>query len=240
MYYLNEIAQLEESINKVRSERFELMKSNDSKVQTVLEGYFNFNKELDIKVSRESACFRIKDEEGVLKELFNLYFYERYRGEDVKLEISYYTTNTHSEFELNRIILLGKVAEIVKVDCKFILQDIAEVKKQDIERDSELYKLLDSYEKEKSSYQKANDERRKTEIELSLRGQGVTFNKDVYFKLKRDYTIRPNSIKIAEVSKSGKTCTVEYVTREGYKNTEENCNVENIISQVTSYSNNIV
>jgi hypothetical protein len=102
MYYLNEITRLEELIQKVQQERFELKKSNDLKVQQVFDERFNYFKQFQITASGESACFRMKNEQGELKEVFSIYFYERY-GKGTTLELSYYTTNTQSEFELDRI-----------------------------------------------------------------------------------------------------------------------------------------
>lgn len=240
MYYLNEITQLEELINKVSTERFELRKSNDLKVQEVFDRNFNYFKEFDIRVSGEAAYFRMKNEEGELKEIFSIYFYSRYK-EDTRLELSYYTTSTQSEFEVERLISLGKTARILRDNSEYILKEIADAKKSDLERENELYRIQDGYEKEKRSYQKANDERRKVEIELALRGDGVTFDTMKEIQFKRNYSIRVIHIKIVEVSKhSGKTCKVQYITRDGYKTIEENCNTESIISQVTSYSKNIV
>lgn len=240
MYYLNEITQLEELINKVSTERFELRKSNDLKVQEVFDRNFNYFKEFDIRVSGESAYFRMKNEEGELKEIFSIYFYSRYEG-DTRLELSYYTTNTQSEFEVERLISLGKTARILRDNSEYILKEIADAKKLNLGRETELYRIQDGCEKEKRSYQKANDERRKVEIELCLRGAGVVFDTMKEIQFKRSYSIRVVHIKIVEVSKhSGKTCKVQYITRDGYKTIEENCNTESIISQVTSYSKNIV
>lgn len=239
MYYLNEIAQLEGLINKVQVQRSELAESNNFKVQQVFDRHFNYFKEFNIQVSGSSANFRVKDEEGFLKEMFTISFYEGYM-EERKLQLSYYSTSSQSDFEIERLISLGKVARILRDNREHILKDIIEAINSDLERGNQLYRIQDAYEKEKRSYQKANDERRKTEIELSLRGEGVTFNKDAYIELKRNYTVRVNSIKIAEVSKSGKTCTVVFEFAHGHTSIKENCNTEKIISQVNSYSKNIV
>jgi hypothetical protein len=239
MYSLNAITKLEELINKVQAERFELVKSNNLKLQDVFDGRFNYFKEFTIKVTGESAYFHAKDEEGINKELFTIYFYERY-SEERKLELSYYTTNTQSEFEVERLISLGKVARILRDNREFILKDINQVINSDLERSNQLYRIQDGYEKEKRSYQKANDEKRRAEIEFSLKGDGVVFASAKEMTLKRNYFPRVLRMKIVEVSKSGKTCTVQYTTRDGFQTVEENCSTENIISQVNSYSKDIV
>jgi len=239
MYHLNEITQLEELINKVSAERFELKKSTDLKVQSVFDDHFNTFREFTIQVSGESAYFELKDEEdGRLKKLFSIYFYSRYK-EDTRLELSYYTTNTQSEFELDRLIHLGKVARIIKTRSEIILKEIADVRKSNQERESELYSIQDGYEKEKRAYQKANDERRKLEIELSLK-EGIVFDQYVYIEFKRSYAIKVKSLKMIDFSKSGKTCTMIYTTRDGFHTREENCNVENILNQAVYFHDNIV
>jgi hypothetical protein len=43
-----------------------------------------------------------------------------------------------------------------------------------------------------------------------------------------------------DFSKSGKTCTVIYSTRDGFQTREENCNVENILNQAVYFHDNIV
>jgi len=241
MYYLNEITQLEELINKVSAERFELRKSNDLKVQEVFDRNFNYFKEFDIRVSGESAYFRAKTEEGILKEIFSIYFYQRYK-EDTRLELSYYSTNTQSEFEVERLISLGKTARILRDNSEHILKEIADAKKSDLERENELYRIQDGYEKERRSYQNANDERRKTEIELSLRGDGVHFNRKVCIDFKYNYSANVRAIKLINVSKSGKTADVAFTYNEGeeFRYTENNCNVQRIIEQVMYLKNNIV
>lgn len=240
MYYLNEITQLEELINKVQVERAELRKSSDLKVQEVFNNHFNIFRIVDVQVSGESAYFRVKDEEtGSLKDLFSIYFYSRYK-EDTRLELSYYTTSTNSEFELNRIIYLGQVAKVIKDNSEEILKEIAEVKGRDLGRENELYRIQDTYEREKKSYENANNQKRKVEIELSLRGEGVTFDQPVYIQFKRNYSIKVRTLKMIDVSKSGKTCTMIYTTRDGFSTREENCNVENIINQVVYFHKNIV
>jgi len=240
MYYLNEITELEGLINKVRAERFELKNAEDLKIQKVFDFYFNFFQEFDIKVSGESAYFRIKDEEGLLKEVFNIYFYERYNTK-ATLQLSYYTTSSQSDFELERLILLGRTAKIVRDKSEDILNTIAEIKNSNTERLDQLFSIQNGYEKQIRVYQKGNDDRRKVEIELQLRGEGVVFNKDIYIKLKSNYTARVNNIKLVDVSKSGKTGTAIFQL-EHYNNVsrEENINVDSIISQVIAASNNIV
>ena len=236
--FLDKIAELELLIAGVRRENSELEISNALKVKEVLEGYFNPFKEFDIQVNRGSAYFHRKDEDGRNRELFSLSFYERYK-EDPKLELSYYTTSTQSEFELNRLISLGAVAVIVKRSGESILKDITDVKNQDLERSNQLYSIVSGYEKEVAEYKRRLLFRRKLEIELLIR-EGIVFDQHVYIEFKRNYSMKIITMKMIDVSKSGKTCTMIYTTRDGFSTREENCNVENILNQVVYFYKNIV
>ena len=237
--FLDKIAELELLIAGVRKENSELEISNALKVKEVLEGYFNPFKEFDIQVSRGSAYFHAKDEDGRNRELFSLSFYERYK-EDPRLELSYYTTSTQSEFELDRLISLGTVARIVKTRSEIILRDIISVKNSDAERSNQLYSIVNGYEKEIVEYRRGETFRRKLRIELDLRNDGIVFDQNVYIEFKRSYAIKVKSLKMIDFSKSGKTCTVIYSTRDGFQTREENCNVENILNQAVYFHDNIV
>lgn len=228
--YSNEIADLQLLITGVRKESAELSKSNNLKAKGVLDSYFNPFNELDIQVSGTSASFYMKDNLQVRREVFSLYFYERFRGETL-LDLSYYTTSECSEFELERLMNLGKVAKVVLEKSEQILKDIAEARRSDLGRSNELYSIQSGYEKKIQEYKVAEKESKLVEVELSLRGEGVVFNDQTYIQLKRNYTVRVIQMRIA-VSKSGKTCDVFYITSSGYKGVENNCNVKSVVDQV--------
>ena len=236
--YSKEIEELENLIAGVRKESAEVSRSNNLKVQSVLDGYFNPFNELSIQVSGTSASFYMKDNLGLRREVFSLYFYERFRGETL-LDLSYYTTSECSEFELERLINLGKVAKVVLEKSEQILREIAEVRKSDLLRSNELYSIQSGYEKKIQEYKNAEKESKLVQVELSLRGEGVVFDKDVYIQLKRNYTVRVIQMRIA-VSKSGKTCDVFYITTSGYKGVENNCNVKSVVDQVALRYESIV
>jgi hypothetical protein len=234
--YSNEIAEITIQLELIRGQRRELQLANDAKVKDLFDSAFNYLWEYDIIVNSQCASFFDRDDN---KQLFTINFYERYK-EDAKLELSYYSTNTQSEFELNRLIKLGSVAQIVKSNSERIMRDITDIKKSDLERENELYAIQNTYEKIISECRKAELENKKVEVELLLKGEGCGFEPSVHFTLKRNYDPRIKSIKILEVSKSGKTCTVEYITAGRSKGKEERVDFEKVISQVMSHSKNIV
>lgn len=234
--YSNEIAEITLQLELIRGQRRELQLANDVKVKEIFDNAFNYFTEFNIIVSSSCASFF---NAGENKQLFSINFYERYK-EDARLELSFYTTNTQSDFELDRVISLGKVAQVLRSNSEKIMRDIADVRKSDLERENELYAIQNTYEKRISEYRKAELEDRKVQIELQLRGDGCGFEPSVHFTLKRNYDPRIKSIKILETSKSGKTCTVEYITSLDAVGKEERCDTESVISQVVSFSKNIV
>lgn len=234
--YSNEITEITSQLELIRAQRRELQLSNDAKVKDLFDATFNYFREYDIIVGSMCACFF---DAGDNKQLFTINFYERYK-EDARLELSYYTTSTQSEFELNRLISLGKIAQVIKSNSERILRDIADIRKSDLERENELYAIQNTYEKKIAEYRKAELEDRKVQIELQLKSDGVVFNEGVYIEFKRNYSIRVLQMKMIGLSKSGKTCTVVYSTRDGIQTREEHCNVENILNQVIYFRKNIV
>ena len=239
--YTKEIAELKELISEVRTKSLNLDKANDLKVQSVFNKYFNPFQEFEIKVNRTTATFYlINDEDGRLKDLFTISFYERYK-QDTILELSYYTTSTQSDFELDRLMLLGKVAEVVKSSSNKILDEIVRIRKEDEEESNQLYSIQDNYSKQISQYENAERENKKVELELLLRSEeGVSFSKELYLEVKRNFTPRIKSVKITEVSKSRKTCTISFKYAYGdHTGVEERCNLDSIISQIMYHSNHI-
>jgi hypothetical protein len=237
--YSNEIAELESKIAIAAAEQRLLETSNNEKVKGVLDYYFNYFKEMEVQVRGTYATFHLKDEDGYNKEIFSLYFDERYQRE-ADLRISYYTTSTNSDFEIERLILLGKAAQVIKRSSEIILSTIKDVRNQDLEKSNELFSIQLKYENEIRDYRNTEFQERKVQIGLELKNEGVTFEVPREIKFKFNYVIYVNSLKIIDVSKSGKTCTVVFKNRGGYESREENCNMQSIIDQVVFLRKSIV
>jgi hypothetical protein len=237
--YSNEIAELEAQITEAKREQRLLEESNNEKVQNVLDYYFNYFKEMEVKVRGTYATFHLKDEEGYNKEIFSLYFDERYQQE-ATLRISYYSTSTNSDFEIERLILIGKAAQVIKRSSEVILSTIKDTRKLDLEKTNELFSNQLKYENQIKDYRNSELQERKAQIELELKNGGVTFEVPREIKFKFNYVIYVKFLKIIDISKSGKTCTVIFKTRDGFETREENCNIQNVIDQVTSLHKSIV
>jgi len=239
--YSNEIAEVQIQLDLVRAQRRELQLSNDVKVKEIFDNTFNISNEFDIIVSSQCACFFNKED---VKQLFTINFYERFR-EDARLELSYYTTSTQSEFELNRLISLGKIAQIIRSNSERIMIDIADIRSSDRERENELYAIELSYQRKLAEYRTAVFEDKKIQAELLLKGEGVQFEKEVFIDFKRNFTVRAVSLKIITTSKSNKTCIVQYgvlnrTDGSVRKLVEERVDVESLIHKVACNFENIV
>ena len=238
--YSNEITEMQSQITEIRRQRYLLQESTNQKVKEVLDYYFNFFEGMEIKVSNSSATFHLEDEDGFNKEILSLYFDDRYGNPADQLRISYYSTSTNSEFEIDRLIRLGNTARVIKNSSEAILNDIKKVSQIDSERSNELFSIELKYENQIRDYRNSELQDRKVQIELDLRSEGVEFESPREIKLKFNYVIYMKSLKIIDVSKSGKTCTVVFKTRDGFETREENCNIQSVIDQVTSLHKSIV
>jgi hypothetical protein len=217
-----------------------------------LAGFYGiFPGDVEVEVTRGSVYFKMAHPEySYKKELFNLYLRENWNfdGEENKksftgIDLSYYTTSTKGVdlWELRRLQMLGKIAEVVYDKHDEIVDavnnavipfkaEFAEVFKEMQEVGSEIRgveQLITFLEKEK--------------IEMDLKGQGVDFEKGRQIQLKWNYSPTVVSIRLTDVSKSGKTCTAVFKwAHGGNASQEEKVNVESIIDQVYSIRENII
>jgi len=232
--YLNEITELENQISEIHNERYLLENSNNEKVKEVLNEYFNVFREMEVTVRGTSAYFYLQNEEGYNKEIFSVYFDERYK-EETQLRLSYYTTSTHSNFELERVVKLGSVAKTILDRGERILAEIFQVRKSDLEKSNELFSKELGLENQLRDYRKVAKADRRIQLELNLKSSdGIFLPTPKTISLKRNYSPKIDKIRIVEVS--GKTCTVAIETGGGsYKTTESRVNIESLIDQIAYY-----
>lgn len=109
---------LEEQKTKLQEKQRQLESDRDDRLSRVYHEYFgDVLEEGDVlEVGRETLYFK-RPQEGYSydKEILTLYFKpENWRDEEVyQIETSFYSTNENSQFELRRMILLGKVGQIL-------------------------------------------------------------------------------------------------------------------------------
>ncbi len=209
--------------------------------ETIGSFFKTFPQDVEITVSSGSVYFKIDHPDySYKKELFNLYLRENW-SEDGRayngVDLSYYTTSTKGmdSWELKRLQLLGKLAEIVFEDQEKIVDAANNTANEFKEEYKEVYAELQIVGKELGEINEKIKVIKDHETEIKLRSEeGVMFDKEVHIELKRNYTARIAKIKIVEIK--GKTCTVAIETNNNYKTTESRVNVENLIRQVKYHS----
>lgn len=201
--------------------------------------------EVDVEVTKGSVYFKMAHPDySYKKELFNIYLRENWKvnGFD-RIDLSYYTTSTNGNdvWELKRLRLLGKLAEIVEDNSFSMLYAVnAAVLPFKAEYDA-VFKEMSEVREELNIVQNGITNLEKEKIEFDLKNGGVTFEKGRNIQLKFNYSPFIKSIKLVDVSKSGKKATAVFEFDRGNSSSrEENVNVQSIIDQVYGLRKNIV
>jgi hypothetical protein len=217
-----------------------------------LAGFYGiFPGDVEVEVTRGSVYFKMAHPEySYKKELFNLYLRENWNfdGEENKksftgIDLSYYTTSTKGVdlWELRRLQMLGKIAEVVYDKHDEIVDAVNNAVIPFKAEFAEVFKELQDVGSEIRGVQQLITFLEKEKIEMDLKGQGVDFEKGRQIQLKWNYSPTVVSIRLTDVSKSGKTCTAVFKwAHGGNASQEEKVNVESIIDQVYSIRENII
>ena len=159
------------------------------------------------------------------------------------VDLSYYTTSTKgiNTWELKRLQLLGVVAEIVLEHQDRILDRVNHAVLPFKDEFAEVFKELQDIGREIGGVQQLITYLEKEKIEWDLKGQGVDFERGRQIQLKFNYSPTVVSIRLTDVSKSGKTGTAVFKwALGGNASQEEKVNVSSIIDQVYGLRNDIV
>ena len=204
-----------------------------------------------IEVSRGSVYFKADHPEvSYKKELFNLYLRENWKfdGEEGKkaftgVDLSYYTTSTKGldAWELRRLRMLGDLAEIVLNNHDNMVDAANKAVVSFKEEFANVYREMSLLDRAIRDIENCITAVRKEEISAKLMKEGVEFDTGVQIQLKYNYTPYVISIKLVDVSKSGKKATAVFeFMHGGHTSREENVSVDSIIDQVLGYAKNIV
>jgi hypothetical protein len=202
-----------------------------------------------IEVSRGSVYFKADHPDvNYKKELFNLYLREDYDFENSKksykgVDLSYYTTSTRGvdEWELRRLRMLGDLAEIVLNDQDKMVDAANNAVESFKAEYAEVFKELQEVGSEIRGVEQLMAVLEKEKIAFDLKNGGVEFIRGMGIQLKFNYTPVVVSIKLIDLSKSGKKGTAVFKwAHGGSESREENINVSSIIDQVHGKRNSIV
>jgi hypothetical protein len=218
---------------------------------TIFPFFNQFTPEVEIEVTRGSVYFKmVHPDYSYKKELFNIYLRENWRfeeGETKKsfngVDLSYYTTSTKGidKWELKRLQLLGAVAEIVLEHQDRILDRVNNIVLPFKDEYDIVFKELQEVGKEIGGVEQLMAVIEKEKIAFDLKNGGVEFIKGMGIQLKFNYAPVVVSIKLIDLSKSGKKGTAVFKwAHGGSESREENINVSSIIDQVHGKRNSIV
>lgn len=215
---------------------------------TLLPFFSGFSPDAYIEVTRGSVYFKMDHPDySYKKELFSLYLREDWSQDDNisfrGIDLSYYTTSTKGvdSWELRRLQMLGKLAEIVE-DQQGIIIDAANTAANTFKAEyKEVYAEMNEIGKEIRGVERMITLLEKERIEWDLKDKGVNFEKGRNIQLKFNYSPNVINIKLTELSKSGKKGTAVFTfAHGGSESREENVNVSSIIDQVHGLRNDIV
>ena len=239
-------AQREELENK-RSDIY--VRGQQAISDALLPFFTDFTPEVEIEVLRGSVYFRMAHPDySYKKELFNIYLRENWNFDEKKqsfngVDLSYYTTSTKGvdSWELKRLQLLGVVAEIVLNHQERMLLRVNNVVLPFKEEYDQVYNQMNLIGQAIRDLEVKITAIKKEKIEFDLKNGGVEFEKGASIQLKFNYSPYIKSIKLIDLSKSGKKGTVVFeFSYGGGSSREENCNVNSIINQVLGFTKNIV
>jgi hypothetical protein len=239
-----EIETLLEQKQKISSERWECQARFQAALTRCLQKYFRgvVSEDVSIVCTNTTINFKMLDQDCREKEIFQIYLRENYmmkeRSENVYrgIELSYYTTSTNSDFDLERLENLGRVAMFVRNFKEEILRQANELAKiydaelameKFFERENEVENQIRNFRNEIYTIKK--EEKR---VAL-FSEEGLSFEKESYIQLKANFTVRVKNIKLIEIAKSGKTATAVFTYFHGdHVSREERVSIEKVVSQV--------
>jgi len=213
-----------------------------------LAGFYGvFPEDVEVEVTRGSVYFKMAHPEySYKKELFTLYLRENWNedGRAFKgIDLSYYTTSTKGvdAWELKRLQMLGTIAGIIHEKHDEVVDAANNAVSAFKEEYAAVYAEMNEVGSEIRGVEQLITFLIKEKIEMDLKGQGVDFEKGRQIQLKWNYSPNVVSIRLTDVSKSGKTCTVVFKwAHGGNASQEEKVNVDSIIDQVYGLRENIV
>ena len=235
---------VQDNLEDIRTRELEALR------QALAGFYMVLPKEVDVEITTGGLYFKMDHPEySYKKDLFTVYLKENWNlGEDDPrvykgVDLSYYTTSTKGvdHWELRRLQMLGQIAQVVYDFHDGIVEAANKAAAPFQSEYKEASKNLHEVGKLISEIEGKIVAVEKSEIIGDLMDGGVEFSKDVCIRLKYNYSPWIKTIKLVDVSKSGKKATAVFTfTHYSHESKEENVDVQSIIDQVYSVRKDIV
>jgi hypothetical protein len=233
---------LNEQAQSIREQRVKCHERFQAAMTRCFDKYFRGVVSEDIIISCTSSGinFHKRNEENTFdKEIFSIYLKESWGEKESRYsdaQLNYYTTWADSDFELSRLENLGRVAQLMRnfkhqvvIDSNFIAHAFrAKLEESGLDNLSfELREKITNFEKEITELQK--DEKRRA----IFSEEGLKFEKPKCVQMKFNYAPVITSLKVINVSKSGKTGTAIFERApRNLVGREENVNIERLLVEV--------
>jgi len=244
MKTLNELKEQESSLLNQR-ERLEFkrgdiyLKEQQALSDTISPFFSEFTPEVKVEVTRGSVYFKMSHPDlNYDKELFSLYLRENWDFDDKGkkfngVDLSYYTTSTKGVdyWELKRLQLLGKVAEIIYDHQDKIIDRANHTVSLFKGEYNNVFTQMQEVQKEIGEVKTQIQDIKSAQLLTELLNDGVSFDSDVYIELKRSdkRPTRFSWIKVTDIK--GKTCTVS-MKNDSYTHSEDRVNLEKLVSRL--------
>lgn len=221
---INKIATLEAEVEAVSEKRHQIQQSIDKEVREVLTTYLKeYNVLQDgFKLNERSGgeywdLGRVREEGKRETEELTLNFYHNWQHRNLEysdIQVRFYTTSENSTYELQRMVMIGKVGQMLLNKKDAILEQINDVKRKCAKAFSEANSTLFDKNKELSELKKQVTEWEKLERLNKATQEGVEFKEEFY---KRKFNVGSHEFwgvkKLKAVpTGSGKTCKLEVTT----------------------------
>ena len=164
-----------------------------------------------------------------LDEYFTLYVRENYQSEKLdKIETSFYSTTTDSEFELDRMINLGIIAKLIRKNRENIFYILNSNRKYYRNLTSEIYKEKTSFVNELKELRTELAELKTNEKLELAQTSGIVFETMKRLQIRVDEDIwNATGFKILSITPTGKSATLE-VTYKAFDNSIKTTTVKNV------------
>ena len=189
---MSKIESLELEVKLLNQRRTKLIQKRNSELNQYFKNFFH---DLPFEKIGGHDCdvfyFAEQDEDSKFnREICTLYLRRRNYDQPNfdQVNISYYSTQSYTKFELNRLITIGKLAEVVKEYSKNILNDHRKIISKYNRKISDLSSAVFHAERKVSDTH--NEIIRKEKVKNSKRAftlKGVVFNESQTFELKNGF-----------------------------------------------------
>jgi hypothetical protein len=217
---------LQEQMDKLRNDHYELNEQSKARSAEVAKEVLNFEelfqpKDVTLEYSGHSITFnRPHPDYSYDKEMFSLSIREGWRDTEAPIKeitVSYYSTNSDSPWELERLMMLGDLARVFVSQKQNLLDKLSEVIVEFGPRKSEILKQTYVLENELRVIKSQEATEKLSKVFKILIEDGLTFeNEHVDYLKYKQYQSRVIGARVHKDKPSSKTYNVVLTSKSYY------------------------